>query len=457
VTEAVLVKSHRPLSRFVVEPPVVAAENPRKEIKIGIAILVAFFVIFLGWSAFARLDVAATGQGVVTVSGASQAVQHRDGGIVRAINVHEGDHVRAGQPLIELAADEARGAERALFTRLVFRTLEVTRLAAEITGGEFAFPSQFSATTGDDRALIDAAFANAQSQLKAQRVANTSRRSALSQRMVQAQQQIAGSQMQMNSSVAQQQLTQQELESVKRLQAEGYAPANRVRALEKNAAALAGDVGAKNAEIAGLKGAIGETASNMARDHSERAVQVADELRTAEADLQSVQPQWEAARDALDRMTIRAPVDGDIVGLTVNTIGGVIAPGQAVMSVVPRNAPLVVEARFLPQDVDGLTVGRSTEIRFPGIHDRSMPLVHGVLTRLSADTVADPRSGQRYYTAEVTVPYSQLAKIKGHEAEAHTLRPGQTAQVLVPLRRRTALQYWLEPFVGIFWGALAER
>jgi HlyD family secretion protein len=457
VTEAVLVKTHRPLARFILEPPVLAVEDPRKEIKLGIAILVAFFVLFLGWSAFARLDVAASGQGVVTVSGASQSIQHREGGIVRAIHVHEGDHVAAGQALIDLGADEAKGAERALFTRYVFRTLEVSRLEAEITGGEFIVPAAFSTMTGEDKALVDVAFVNAQSQLKAQRIANMSRRSALSQHMAQAQQQIAGSQMQMKSSLAQQQLNQQELDSVKRLQAEGYAPTNRVRALEKSAAALAGDVGAKNAEIAGLKGSIDETASNIARDHSERAVQVADELRTAESDLQSVQPQWEAARDALDRMTIRAPVDGDVVGLSVNTIGGVVAPGQMLMSVVPRNAPLVVEAKFLPQDVDGLTVGRPTEIRFPGIHDRSMPLVHGVLTRLSADTVTDPKTEQRYYTAEVTVPYKELAKLKGHDAEAHTLRPGQTAQVLVPLRRRTALQYWVEPFLGIFWGSLAER
>ncbi len=457
MTEAVLVKANRPLARFILQPPVLTVEDPRKEIKLGIAVLVAFFVVFLGWSAFARLDVAASGQGVVTVSGASQLIQHREGGVVRAIHVHEGDHVAAGQALIELGADEQKGAERALFTRYVFRTLEVSRLEAEITGGDFTVPAMFSTMTGEDKALVDVAFVNAQSQLKAQRIANTSRRSALSHHMTQAQQQIAGSQMEMKSSLAQQQLNQQELDSVKRLQAEGYAPTNRVRALEKSAAALAGDVGAKNAEIAGLKGSIDETASNMARDHSERAVQVADELRTAESDLQSVQPQWEAARDALDRMTIRAPVEGDVVGLDVNTIGGVIAPGQTVMTIVPRNAPLVVEARFLPQDVDGLTVGRPTDIRFPGIHDRSMPLVHGVLTRLSADTVADLKTGQRYYTAEVTVPYKELTKLKGHDAEAHTLRPGQTAQVLVPLRRRTALQYWVEPFMGIFWGSLAER
>jgi HlyD family type I secretion membrane fusion protein len=432
--------------------------NPKGEVIFGFIIVFLFFGLFLGWCAAARLDVAASGQGVVTVSGGSQAIQHKEGGVVRTLNVREGDHVVAGQVLMELASDEARGQERALLTRFVFRKLEVARLEAEISGQALVMPAAFASWSGEDRAVVDVAFANARSELQALRTSNATRRQALHQRIFQTREEIAGSQAQIAASRAQESLTAQDLDGVKALAAEGYAPKNRVRALQKDAAALEGETNARAAQMAGLRGAIGETSSEISHGDSDRAAQVADELQVAEADLESVQSQWAAAREQLLRMTVRAPVDGAVVGLTVHSVGAVVAPGQTIMTIVPKKAPLVVEAKFLPQDVDGLTTGREVRIKFPGIHDRNLPLAHGTLSRLSADTVIDEKTGQRFYTAEIKVPYEELARLsRTRSPNDPMLRPGQSALVLVPLRRRTALQYFVEPLQGIFWGALAER
>ena len=90
------------------------AGNPRREIRMGAAIAFAFFVLFLGWAAFVPLDAGVNAAGQIAVLGNRQTVQHKDGGIVTAIHVREGQHVTAGQVLIELAAPELKAAERAL-------------------------------------------------------------------------------------------------------------------------------------------------------------------------------------------------------------------------------------------------------------------------------------------------------------------------------------------------------
>src|SRR5687768_9710074 len=93
--------------------------DPTRDIRIGIVIAALFFVGFLGWAAFARLDAAAYAQGSLVVSGQRQAVQHRDGGVVSDILVREGQRVKRGQPLVRLAAAEVRAQERALSSQAI--------------------------------------------------------------------------------------------------------------------------------------------------------------------------------------------------------------------------------------------------------------------------------------------------------------------------------------------------
>jgi HlyD family type I secretion membrane fusion protein len=336
--------------------------------------------------------------------------------------------------------------------------LEVARLEAEMSGQPLTLPAEFADWTGEDRAIVDLGMTNALEQLKAQRASNASRHRAFSERIYQTRAQLAGSQAEIEANSTQERLTSQDLEGVKALAAEGYAPANRVRALQKDVAALNGASRERQAQMAGLRGSIGETSSELSHGDSDRAAQIADEVRTAEADLQSLKSQWYAARDQYQRLTIRSPVDGDVVGLAVRSVGAVVAPGQTLMAVVPQQAPLVVEARFRPQDIDGLTIGHEARVNFPGIHDRSAPMIKGALTRLSADTVTDDKSGQKYYTADIRVPYSELKKMNIGNAHGQVqLRPGEPAMVMVPIRSRTALQYLLEPMQGLFWGSMHEQ
>ena len=183
----------------------------------------------------------------------------------------------------------------------------------------------------------------------------------------------------------------------------------------------------------------------------------ASELRDVEFSLSEIAPKYRAAKDQLARLEIRAPATGIVVGLSVFTVGGVIAPGQKLMDIVPDHAGLVIEARISPEDIDDLKVGQDAQIRFNSLHERDLPIMDGRITRLSADSFQDEKTGQSFYTGEITVPSKELDIIRSRRGEDFNLKAGMPVQVLVPLRARTALQYALEPLTQSLWLSFREH
>jgi len=114
----------------------IGADDPRREVRAGAIVALLFFVLFLGWAAFAPMDAAAYAPGHLQVSGQRQTVQHREGGIVGGLHVREGQKVRAGDVLIELKGDEVRAEERALASQMLNLQAQRIRLEAEQLGAE---------------------------------------------------------------------------------------------------------------------------------------------------------------------------------------------------------------------------------------------------------------------------------------------------------------------------------
>jgi HlyD family secretion protein len=155
--------------------------------------------------------------------------------------------------------------------------------------------------------------------------------------------------------------------------------------------------------------------------------------------------------------TIRAPVSGSVVGLSVFSAGSVIGPGQRLMEIVPDAAPLVVEARLSPNDIADVSLGQEAQIRLFALHDRTLPILMGKVTQVSADAFNDERTGARYFTVEVTVPVNQVIALRKAEGKTSGIRPGLPVQVMISLRKRTALEYLLEPLTQSMWTSLHEH
>jgi len=430
----------------------------RRELRIGGIIAAAFFVIFLGWAAFAPLDAGAYAPGKIVVSGNRQAVQHRDGGVVSALHVHEGQEVRQGQVLVEISAGELRAAERGLTGQVLALLAQRSRLVAERDGlRSVPTPPEFQALSGDDVTLANEALALQRQQFSARGGSRGNEIGVLSQRVEQLNQQIIGLDRQIASNREQSRLIGEELAGMQSLADRGFAPLNRVRALERQAAALDGEEGALRAQVARAQEAIGETRLQMLGVGSQTDEEVADLLRQVQVQLDELNPRLTAAREQLARAQVRAPASGRVVGLSVFTIGGVVQPGQMLMEVVPEEAALIVSAEVSPTDADDLRMGQDTEVRFSAFRERDLPILHGTVTDISADSFTDERTGRSFFRVTVEVPPSELAKIEAVRGEDNGLIPGLPVEVVVPLRKRTALQYFFEPLTQSVWRSFREH
>lgn len=425
-----------------------AIDDPRRELRIGAVVAAFFFVLFLGWAAFTPMDAAAYAPGQLQVSGQRQSVQHRDGGIVAAIHVREGQKVRAGDVLIELSGGEVRAQESALAAQMINLFVQRARLETEQQGlTQVIWPTSFGEVNASPDQVAQA-IAVQDGEFRARRSLLMAQQLVLSKQAQESAQTAGGYRAQMASSVEQERLITEELNSLKPVAEKGFVSKSRIRALERARADLAGQGGQYRASVAEAHlAADGNRLRQIEADKAYRERATTD-LKEIAAVIDELAPKYRAARDQLERLKIRAPVSGSVVGLNVFTVGGVISAGEKLMDVVPDRANLVVAARIAPEDIDDVAVGLTAELHITGMRDRGLPLLSAVLTRLSADALVDEKLGVSFYTAEFKVPESEIGKIRSVRGPQFELRAGTPVQVTIPIRKRTALQYAFEPLLG---------
>ncbi len=442
----------------VAVPADLPVDNPSRDIRLGAIVAGLFFVLFLGWAALAPLDSAAYAPGQVTVQGQRQTVQHRDGGVVSALRVREGQRVAAGQVLIELSGADVREQEQALGDQLMSLFAQRARLEAEQSGaGSLVWPAALSQAEPPLRQAAADAMRQQQSEFQQGRALLSAQNNVLGQQSDQSNKSATGYGYQMRSSAEQERLIDEELNSLRSVAEKGFVSLSRIRSLERAKAEINGQRGAYESSIAQARSASGEGRLKQLEASKTYRERAASELRQVSFSLAELEPKYRAARDQRSRLEIRAPVAGVVTGLAVHTVGGVIAPAERLMDIVPANAALVISAKFTVQDADDVAAGREAQIRFTGLHDRGLPLLHGTVTRISADSFTDEKSGVSYYTGEIQVPQSQVDEIRDLRGRDFQLRPGMPAEVLVPIRKRTALQYAFEPLTESFWRSFREH
>jgi HlyD family type I secretion membrane fusion protein len=425
--------------------------SPRSEMRRGLIIAGTFFIGLLGVAAVIPLDAGAVAQGVVAVSGSRQVVQSKDGGIVTALNVTEGQKVNRGDILIQISEGQLAATERAMTGEFVTLLAQRARLEAELSrAGAIAEPIEFKTLQPSDLALATDALRGQRLLFDARRSSAATERGVLGQRIRQQSEQIEAFNYQISSNREQQRLIGDELNGLKELEARGFVSKNRIRAMERGAAELDGNFGALNADIARTHEGIGEAQLQIASVGRRMIEDSATQLRDVQLRLVELQPNLLATREQLSRSMVRATATGRVVGLKAHTVGGIVNPSEVIMEIVPQNKELVVEAKASPNDADDLKIGMTTQVRFSALQERNLPTLYGKISKVSADSFEDERSGMRYFNVEVQVAAKELAKIQKIRGE-NAIRAGLPADILVPLRKRSALSYLLEPLTHMFW------
>ena len=155
---------------------------------------------------------------------------------------------------------------------------------------------------------------------------------------------------------------------------------------------------------------------------------------------------------AQDRLTVRAPVRGVVKGLTINTIGAVVQPGQALLEIVPVDEELIVETRIAPQYIGHVHIGQPVEVKVSAYDVSRYGSIDGELIFVSATTFADP-DGRRYYRGRVRLNQDHA----GDDPTQHRILPGMTAMVEIITGEKTILEYLLKPVNVALSSAFSER
>ena len=431
-----------------------AAENCRRWRSSMLLGLVAIAVTFGGigvWSASVPISSAVVAVGKVAVASKRKEIQHLDGGIVKAIGVHDGDVVKEDETLFELDDVEAR-ARYELARAAYFSSLSTqARLDAERdSADEVVFPAEL---------LNEAAHSEAiKREIASQRNLFAARQSSLAgqikvslQKIAELKEEISGLISQHKSALDQSDLAGKELVVIEEMYSRNYVTRQRVHAIRREVAQLAGNLGQLNSAIAKSRKEIGEIELSIKQLTTKNQSEILADLKDVEQRIFDLKEKYLSAGAALARLKATAPVGGVVVNSRLHTIGGVIRPGDTVLEIVPGSDPLVVEARVRPLDVDEVAKGQSTEVRFSAFKQRTTPAVTGVVSQVAADAVADQRTGELYYSAIVSIPSAELARL------GHRLQPGMPAEILIKTGKRTALAYLAQPLLDSMHKALRER
>ena len=158
-----------------------------------------------------------------------------------------------------------------------------------------------------------------------------------------------------------------------------------------------------------------------------------------------------ALQDELERIEIRAPVAGVVVGMRVHSLGSVIRPGDDILDLVPDGEPLVIKAQIAPQSIELVHVGLEAMIRFSALSTLN-PVVNGLVVNVSADRLMDERTGMPYFEARIEVPVEELARLTYER-----IIPGMPAEVVIRTGENTVLHYLLKPVLDHIFSAFRER
>jgi HlyD family secretion protein len=406
---------------------------------LGLAGLLVVFGSIGGWAAMSSIHGAVIASGVIVVEGNSKRVQHRDGGIVAEIRVQDGDEVEAGALLIRLDETETRAQLAIIETMLDDLEAKRARLRAERDGDSAVrFPAELLARR--DNTNVAEIVLGQERLFEIRRAVLEGRKEQLNQRIDQIEQEINGLNAQMISTTEQARLITGELESLRQLVEDGYVPLNRLLALEREQARLYGDTGQREAEIARARGRIGETRLEIIQLEDDARTKTLQELGEAESRIAELLERQLEARTKLARTSMRAPLAGIVHELTVHTIGGVIAPGETVMRIVPETDQLAIEARVRAEDIDEVGEGQSAIVRFTAFNQRSTLQSLAEVVHVSADTSQATADSQPTYAVRLRLPPDQLELLGDLK-----LKPGMPAEVFIQTRARSPISYLLQP------------
>jgi adhesin transport system membrane fusion protein len=359
-------------------------------------LVAAVLVSALVWAKFAHVEEVTQGQGKVIPVSREQIIQSLEGGILADMHVREGEVVEKGQLLLNIDPKRADSNYAEGLSKLIGLKGKVARLRAEAFHPALSFPADVQA----DKSVV-----------QAETMAYRARRRALE-------------------------------DSVSSLQRSYTLAMNELNMTEP----LARRGLISETEVLRMKRSANDLQSQIVERRNKYQADANDELSRLELELSQTKENLVGRADVLKRTTVLAPVKGTIKDIKINTIGGVIQPGQQIMSIVPFADQLIVEAHIKPSDVAFLKPGLPAMVKISAYDFGIYGGLKGHVLDVSPDTLTDEKAAAGkpdaiYYRVQVLTDKSELVAAGKHLP----IIPGMTGNVEIRTGQKTVLSYLLKP------------
>ena len=444
------------LTELATEPPGQAGApldiNHARASRLGWLVLLVGFGGFMLWAGMAPLDQGVPSSGQVVVTGNRKTVQNLSPGLVQAILVKDGDEVSSGDVLVRLDPTTARSQYEVAYSQWLVAKAAEARLLADVQGqSEIVFPEELLKQQDDPRAA--SAMAVQTQLLRSRQAGLQAELGALKNTLAGLQSYVKGLEATRRAKEEQSKLLLEELKGLRELAAEGYLPRNRLSEQERLLAQLGGAISEDLGNLGRAQQSIGEVRMRIVAREQEYHKEVENGLAEVQKETTSLDSRIKGLAFELANTDVRAPSEGIVVGLTVHTIGGVLAQGTPLMDVVPKNEPLRIDVQIATTLIDKVRPGLPVEITFPAFNQKTTPQIPGEFVQVAADATTDPQGRvPPFYRGQVVVTEAGMKKLKMHEIKA-----GMPAEVFIKTGERTMLNYLFKPLLDRFNSALTEE
>ena len=405
-----------------------------------------FFVVFIVWANLASLDEVTRGQGKVIPSSEVQVIQHQEGGIVEEFMVKEGELVKSGEVLLRLSdvgATSDLGANRQRYLGLMAKA---QRLQAEADG---LVTPKFSE---DVLKGVPQSVTEELNTFRANQQNLASQTQVLQQQLSQRQQEIRELDTRIRDLRGVISLSLEEKNMIEPLVERGSAPKVELIQLERGLKEKQTELNGLLASQPRIQAAADEAQARIDELTSNLKAQAQTELSATQIEMNSIKETLSALSDRQKRTEIRSPVDGTIKDIKVNTVGGVIQPGQDVMEIVPQDDQLLIEASVRPADIAFLYPGQKAVVKVTAYDYSIYGGLKGELVDISADTITNDQ-GESFYRVRIRTPETSIRR----NGQEYPIIPGMVASVDILTGKKTVMEYILKPLIKTIDNAMNER
>lgn len=405
-------------------------------------VVVITIIALITWAAYAPLDEITRGSGKIIPSQKLQTVQSLDGGIVKEILVEEGQEVMPGDLLLRIDATRPQSSFQENITKSFALQAEVLRLQALINESSLEYPEALIEQAPE---LIDRQKRLYQSNINELNEEVNVLESQLFQREQALLEGIAArNQYQRNIT-----LLKKELDAVRPLLNSGAVSEVEIFRLERELNALQGELEQSKALIERSRGAIREAKNKVAELKASTMTKWQEQLSESSTKLSALNEAAKGLEDKVRQTDIRSPTKGTVQRLLTNTVGGVLAPGQTVLEIIPTDDILIVEAKVAPKDIAFIRFGQHAMIKFSAYDFAIYGGAEAMVINISPDSITD-ENNETYYIVKLKTDANKLnPDIK--------VIPGMTVQADIITGKKTVLEYLLKPILRASSQAMTER